>query len=112
MRTIDMIKAKVEAETEAMGYVMAAVLHHRPDSPESLKNLLNQLRLTVKERSCSGPLDHQVFNAATSMLVGIKAFADDLNESHQNGQAAPETLPGLVNAHQAAISASSESGVP
>jgi hypothetical protein len=112
MRTIDMIKAKVEAETEAMGYVMAAVLQHRPESPEALKNLLNQLRLNVKGRHCSGPLDHQIFYAATAMLVGIKAFTDDLSALHQNGQAAPETLPGLVNAHQAAMSASSESGVP
>ncbi len=77
MRSIDMIKAKVEAETEAIGYLLAAVVTARPATAEELELLLNEVRLKVKARYSSGVLDHQLFYAATSLLVGIKAFKDD-----------------------------------
>ncbi len=77
MRHIDMIKAKVEAETEAIGYLLAAVIAAKPATPDELEMLLNKVRLKVKARYSSGVMDHQVFHAAFSMVRGIQAFKED-----------------------------------
>lgn len=74
MRTIDMIKASVEAESEAMGFILAAILDSRPSTVEELEHLMGRIRLKVKARDSSGVVDHQVFYAALSLSKGIKAF--------------------------------------
>lgn len=74
MRTVEMIKAKVEAETEGLGFVLAALLEAKPADANELAQQLEFVRTAIRSAESPTHIHDAAYEVAESLLRGVNAY--------------------------------------
>lgn len=74
MRRSEMTQIKIDAETEGLGYVLAALIEAQPTSVEELTFFLKKISGEIQDLPNPGPRDKAAREVALSLWRGVEAF--------------------------------------
>ncbi len=74
MRTRELIQARVETQTEGLGYVLAALVSAQPTNVEELRFFLEKIKTERSARDAGFAGETEAHFVATALLRGVEAF--------------------------------------
>lgn len=74
MRTRELIQARVETQTEGLGYVLAALVSAQPTNVEELRFFLEKIKTEQAEKDAGFAGDPEALFVASALLRGVTAF--------------------------------------
>lgn len=77
MRTRELVQARVETQTEGLGFVLAALVSAQPTNVEELRFFLEKIRSDAAARDIGFEGESAAYAVAAALLRGVDAFESD-----------------------------------
>lgn len=74
MRTRELIQARVETQTEGLGYVLAALVSAQPTNVEELRFFLEKIKTERAGKDAGFVGETEAHFVASALLRGVEAF--------------------------------------
>lgn len=74
MKRSEILRMKIDSETEGLGYVLAALIEAQPSNAEELTFFLKKISSEIKDLPNPGPRDIAAREVALSLWRGVDAF--------------------------------------